>query len=199
MGDRALQQVALDDRVDDALALGFGRRDVAAREHGVERVLRAGETRQALGAAGARQEAKMHFRQAHARGRERNAIVRPQRRLEAAAQRRAMQGRHDQLGRILHGRDHVVQVRPRRRLAELADVGAGDEGPAAADQDDGVDAGILAERLDALLDAGADGRGQRVHRRIVDGEDSDAPLFGAYDSVGHGRSSLVRPVSDGWS
>ncbi len=199
MGDRALQQVAFDDGVDDALALGLGGGDVAAREHGVERVLGAGEARQALRAAGARQQAEMHFRQAHARGRQRNAIVGAQRRLQAAAQRRAVQRRDDQLGRILHRGDDVVQVRARRRLAELADVGAGDEGAAAADQHDGVDAGILAEGLDAFLDAGADRRSQRIHRRIVDGEDSDAPLFGADDSVGHGRSSLVRPVSDGWS
>ena len=190
VGDRALQQVAFDDGIDDALALGLGGRDVTARQDGVERVLGAGEARQALGATGARQQAEMHFRQAHARGRQGDAIVRAQRRLEAAAQRRAVQRGHDQLGRVLHGCDDVVQVRARRRLAELADVGAGDEGAAAADQHDGIDVRIPAERLDAVLDAGAHRRGQCIHWRIVDGEDSDAPLCGAYDSVGHGRSSL---------
>jgi hypothetical protein len=87
--------------------------------------------------------------------------------------------------------DDVVQVGARRRLAELADVGAGDEGAAAADQHDGVDVGIGAEGLDALLDAVAHRRGQRVHRRIVDGEDADPPLRGAKHCVGHGVLSLV--------
>ena len=65
------QQVALDDGVDDALALGLGRRDVAARDDGVERVLGAGEARQALRAAGARQQAEMDLGQADARARQR--------------------------------------------------------------------------------------------------------------------------------
>jgi hypothetical protein len=70
---------------------------------------------------------------------------------------------------------------------ELADVGAGDEGAAAADQHDGVDVGVLAEGFDAVLDAVADGGRQRIHRRIVDREDADTPLGGAKDCVGHGR------------
>ena len=67
MRHRAGQQVALDDGVDDALALGLGRGDVAARDDGVERVLGAGQARQALRAAGAGQEAEMDLRQADAR------------------------------------------------------------------------------------------------------------------------------------
>ena len=160
---------------------------MTAGKDGVERVFGAGQARQALGAAGARQQTEVDFRQAEAGGGQRDAIVRAQRRFEATAQRRAMQRRHDQLGRILHGGDDVVQVGARRRLAELADIGAGDEGAAAADQHDGIDVRILGEGLDALLDAGADGGRQRIHRRIVDGEDSDAPLGGADDGVGHGR------------
>ncbi len=110
VGDRALQKVALDDGVDDAFALGLGGGDVAARDDGVERVLRTGEARQALRAAGAGQDAEMDLGQADARGRQRHAIVRAQRRLQAAAQRRAVQGRDDDLGAVLHGRDDVVQV-----------------------------------------------------------------------------------------
>src|SRR5512139_2055047 len=45
------QKVALDDGVDDAFALGLRRGDVSAGDDGVERVLRAGEPRQALRAA----------------------------------------------------------------------------------------------------------------------------------------------------
>ena len=119
-------------------------------------------------------------------GRQRHAIVRAERRLQPAAQRRAVQRRHDDLGAVLHGGDDVVQVGALGRLAELADVGAGDEGAAAADQHDGVDVGIWRESLDAFLDAVAHGGGERVHRRVVDGEDADAPLGGAKHCVGHG-------------
>jgi len=101
-------------------------------------------------------------------------------------QRRAVQGGHDDLGAVLHGGDDVVQIGARGRLAELADVGAGDEGAPAADQHDSVDVGILAEGLDPFLDAVAHGGGQCVHRRVVDGEDADPPLGGAKHCVGHG-------------
>jgi hypothetical protein len=125
--------------------------------------------------------------------------VRAQRRLEATAQRRAVQGGHDDLGTVLHGGDDVVQVGALGRLAELADVGAGDEGAAAADQHDGIDVGILAEGLDAVLDAVAHAGGERIHRRIVDGQNSDAPLGGAKHGVGHGRSSLKMAIRVGLS
>ena len=119
-----------------------------------------------------------------------DAIVRAQRRLQAAAQRRAVQGGDDDLGAVLHGGDDVVQAGALGRLAELADVGAGDEGAAAADQHDGVDVGVLAEGFDAVLDAVAHAGGERIHRRVVDGQDCDAPLGGAKHCVGHGCSSL---------
>ncbi len=120
-----------------------------------------------------------------------DAIVRAQRRLQAAAERRAVQRGDDDLRAILHRGDDVVQIGARGRLAELADVGAGDEGAAAADQDDGVDIGVRAERLDTVLDAVAHGRRQGIHRRIVDGEDADPPLGGAKHCVGHGVLPLM--------
>ena len=85
MGDGALQQVVLDQGVDDALVLGFGGGDVPARQDGVQRILGAGEARQALRAAGAGQQAEMDLGQADARGGQGDAIMGAQGRLQAAA------------------------------------------------------------------------------------------------------------------
>ena len=200
MGDGALQQVVtFDQGIDDALVLGLGGGNVPAGEDRIERILGAGEARQALGAAGARQQAEMDFRQTEPRAGQGHAIVSAERSLEAAAQRRAVQRSHDQLGRVFHRRNDVVQVGALGRLAEFADIGAGDEGAPATNQHDGVDIRILGEGVDAFFDAVTDGGRQGVYRRIVDREDTDAPLYGADDSVGHGRSSLVSAGFGAWS
>jgi len=62
----------------------------------------------------------MDFRQSDACAGQGDAIVRAQRRLEAAAQRRAVQRRDDVFRAVLHGGDDVVQVSALGRLAELA-------------------------------------------------------------------------------
>ena len=67
-GDGAFLQLALlDQLVDQAQASGFRRGHVAARGDHLQRVLDADHARQALGAAGAGQQAEGHFRQAEAR------------------------------------------------------------------------------------------------------------------------------------
>ena len=104
------QQIALNDGVDDTLALGLGRGDVATGDDGVERILGASEPRQALRAAGPGQDTEMHFGKADARARDGDAIVRAERRLQPAAERCAVQGRDDDLGAVLHAGDHIVQA-----------------------------------------------------------------------------------------
>src|ERR1700676_872678 len=66
-----------------------------------------------------------------------------------------------------------MQARRLRRLAEFGDVGAGDEGAAGAGQHDRLHFRIGDRALDAIENAAADGRAQRVHRRTVDRDDGD--------------------------
>ena len=171
-----------------ALASASWARDRAAREDHRQRLLDAGEARQALRAAGARQEAELDLGQAEPRGGSGDAIVAAERRLEAAAERRAVQRRDDRLRGVLHRRDDVVQVGGCGGLPNSRDVGAGDEGAARADQHDRVDVGIVAAALDAFLDAVAHAMAQRIHRRIVDGDDGDVAVATQTDWIVQGRS-----------
>src|SRR5258708_21903642 len=66
-----------------------------------------------------------------------------------------------------------METRRLRRLAEFGDVGAGDEGTAAAGQDDRLHLGIGDRALDAFEDAAPHRSTQRVQRRTVDGDDGD--------------------------
>ena len=63
-----------------------------------------------------------------------DACVAAQRQLEAAAQRRAVQRRDDGLAAVFDGSGSRQAVRLGQRLAELAQVGARDEGVAGTDQ-----------------------------------------------------------------
>ena len=69
-----------------------------------------------------------------------DAIMAAERDLEPAAERGAVDRRDDRLGAILDRVDDHRQPRLLRRLAELGDVGAGEEGLALAGDDDGFDA-----------------------------------------------------------
>ena len=58
-------------------------------------------------------------------------------------------------------------------FAEFLDVGSGDERAPAADQHDGAYFGVLFRRLDPCENAFRNSGAQRVHRRIIDGDDAD--------------------------
>ena len=124
-------------------------------------------------AARAGDEAELDFRQAAFGRRDGDAVVRGQRDLESASQRRAMHRGDDRLRCVLDSVEHVGKVGGGGRLAEFGNVGAGDEGPAAADDDDRLDRGIRLRRLDAALEAVANGLRQRVHRRGIDRNQGD--------------------------
>jgi len=68
------------------------------------------------------------------------------------------------------------EARRLRRLAEFADIGAGDEGLALADQHDRRDGGIGDGSLDAIDQTLPHGDAESVHGRVVDGEDGDGAL-----------------------
>ena len=96
-GDGARQQVALDDLVDEPERLGLhGAHGVAAHDH-LERLGHADEARQALRPAGSRQDAELDLGEPALRAAHGDAVVAAERELEAAAERRAVQGGDDRL------------------------------------------------------------------------------------------------------
>src|SRR6202011_1646166 len=104
---RGRHGVALDDVVEDALRQRVGGFDVVALEHDLQRIVRADQTREALRAAGAGQQAQLDLRQAEPRLRRRDAVVARQRQLEAAALRVAVDRRDVRLRALVDRRDHV--------------------------------------------------------------------------------------------
>ena len=95
-GNGALAQLAfLDEFVDEAHLGALLCRDMFTGRHHLQRALGANDARQALRAAGARQETELDFRQAAFGGGNRDAIVAGERNFEAAAQRRSMDRSYD--------------------------------------------------------------------------------------------------------
>ena len=84
--------VAGDDVINDAQILRHGAGDGVAGKDEAEGLLRAHEAGQALGAAGAGQEAQLHFRQAHGRLRRNHAVVGAEGHFQATAEGRAVDG-----------------------------------------------------------------------------------------------------------
>ena len=72
------------------------------------------------------------------------------------------------------------------RLAELADVGARDEGAAATDDDHGADARVRRTLGDGVRQPLAYALRERVDGRIVDGDDADAALLLERYEITHG-------------
>ena len=104
--------VAVDDGIEQRRAWrARAARERRSRHDHVERGLHADEARQALRAAGARQEAELHLRQRDGRGRRGDAEVAAERELEAAAHRRAADRRDDRLRAALD--------RPRSRVRSV--------------------------------------------------------------------------------
>ncbi len=88
----------------------------------------------------------------------------------------AVNGGNDRLGRIFHRHQHLLQAGRLRRLAELGDIGAGDEGAAAAGQHDRLDAGIGNRFLHAIEDTAAYGGAQGIHGRAVHRDNADIAM-----------------------
>ncbi|MNN57660.1 hypothetical protein D3C81_1726580 [compost metagenome] len=157
-----------------------------------ERPFRADQTGQALRAAGARQQAEMDFGQAAFRAARGNAVVAHQRHLQSAAERGAVDGGDHRLGAVLDGRLHLGQPGRHQRLAELGDIGAGNEGLAGTGQHDALHRRIGDAALDPLQDAGAHGCGQRIDGWRIDGQHGDIAVHGqAGDCVDGGHASSL--------
>ena len=136
-----------------------------ARHHHRQRRLHTDQSRQTLGAAGARQQPELDFRKTDPGIGTGHAVMTAECDLETAAQRGAVNGRDDRLGAGFQGRHHVRQIRRRGRPAEFAYVRAGDEGAAGAFEHDGVGGGIVNRLLQGQHDAFAHLLGQRIDRR----------------------------------
>ena len=79
-----------------------------------------------------------------------------------------------------------LALRPTRGdLGELLDVRAGDEGPAAADQDDPPDRIVLPGGLHKLPNPFRDPRAQGIHRRVVDRDDRDVAILAHAHQLAH--------------
>ena len=184
-GDGARAEILAHHLVHDAELLGPRRaHGIAAHDH-LEGGLGADQARQPLRAAGARQEAELDLGQPHLPRGDGDAIVTGQTDLEPAAERRAVNGGHHGLGARFDLLEHAVQIGRLGRLAELADIGARDEGAPAADDDHGADAGIVDSPGQALDQPLAHPLGERVDGWIVDGDDADAALLFEADELAH--------------
>jgi hypothetical protein len=88
--------------------------------------------------------------------------------------------------------EQVGEARLFRGAAEFGHVGARGEGAARGEDDHGVDPGIGGGAVEALGESGADGVRQRVHRRVVDGQQSHALRDAVVHLVAH---SAPKPVA----
>jgi len=213
--DRAREQVAFDDLVDQAGCFGLGGGDRFAVGAHLEGQLDSREAGQALGAAGAGDDAEEYFglpdlrhRLAHGAtssasgafiprpaGSDRHAEVAGHGDFHPAAERVAVKRCDERFRRVLHAPEQRVcggrareGILARLQRIEHFDVRAGDEGRARADKDDGVSDGVGIRARDRFVDAGPDGGTERVDRRVVDRHDRDA----VSDVVTHGTNIKSR-------
>jgi hypothetical protein len=134
------------------------------------------EPREALSPARAGQYADIDFRKSAFCRWHRNPVVAAERQLESCAERRAVNGSDD---RFPCAFDEVLQgehARAARRLAELGDVRADDEGSACAEDHHGAHLGCRERLIQAGSDAVANHGRQGVDWRRVDGEHRDVVL-----------------------
>ncbi len=109
-----------------------------ARHAHLDRLLETDQSWQPLRAFSTRDDPEVDLGLSHQRIGYGDPIVAGHGDLEAAAERRAVHRHHHGLGRIFHFLEQLVYlgcagVRAPRQLLEALDVGAGDEGPARAD------------------------------------------------------------------
>ncbi len=150
---------------------------MASRGDQLHRRFGSDQARQALGAAGAGQDADLHFGETHLGARHGDAVMAGERHLEPAAERIAMDRRDHRFRAVV---EHVVGAPAGwrgGRPAELADVGAGDKAAAGADQHHGLDRWVGIAAVDRTDDALRHAGRQRVDRRVVDRDDTNIAIL----------------------
>ena len=171
---QAVCRGVVDELVDQAQRQRFLGTDAAAGGHHVERGLHADQTRRALRAAGAGQQAQQHLGQAELRVGGGQAVVRGHGHFESAAERSAPDGGDHRLGRCLDRVAHLGQAGRHRRLAKFTDVGTAEEERARAQQQDGLHRVVGLRSGDGFGQAPSHVDPQGVDRRVVDGHQQDA-------------------------
>ena len=135
-----------------------------ARYHQRQCRLDADQARQPLRAAGAGQQPQLDFGQTHAGIGTGHPVVATERDLEAAAQRRAVDGCNHRFGAGFQGRHHLRQVWRHGRLAKFANIRAGDKGATCAFENNRLCRMVVDGALQRLHEARTDLLGQRVDR-----------------------------------
>ena len=143
------------DLVDQPDAIGLLRADHLSGQNELQGAALADQPRQSLRSAAARNESERDFGLAELRGLHRDPDGAGHRRLAAAAERKAIDGRDHRLAEILDEIEHLLPEAAgllcleRRDMRELADVGAGDERlVAGAGQDDAAHRSIVSRILE---------------------------------------------------
>ena len=186
ISDRVRDQLAFDQPVDQPAFERLRRFYRGAGGGHFQRLGNASDARQPLGSAGPREQAELDLGDAHRRGGDGDPIVAGERDFEAAAERGAVDRRDHRLAARLDAVDHLGQHRQLHRLAELGDVGAGEEGLAFAGDDDRVDAVVGLGLLDRGDQPLAHARAERVHRRVVRQHDQHVAVLLRRDRAGRG-------------
>ena len=122
--------------------------------------------------------------------------------LEPAAERRPVNCHDDRLREVLDTREQIVQVRKRRQVTpggvfERADVGAGDEGPAGAANDDGGDLRVGLRDVESGRERLGHARTQGIDRRVVDFDHGHAVIQVLPDQRAHLTRSRTGRLQSG--
>jgi len=170
---------------------------LAGDDHG-ERLFQPQHARQALGAAGARQQAQFNLGQRDFRSRQRHAVMATERQLQPAAHANGVDSGHDRLGRAFCRGNKSVQRRLGQRLGgiEFADIGAARERLAGAGDDDGLDGDIGERAFDAGHGSGARGQPHAVDRRIVQSDNGNGAVNLVFGSHVLSLDGLLGPDRD---
>ncbi len=180
---RALQQIAVHNLIHDAgFESGRGAHRIARGAH-FHRFRDTGQPRQTLCSGGARDNPELHFRLTHLRRGNRHPIVACHRGFQSSTERGAVNRRHNRLGIVFHAVQYAHEagslfaISPGRDFPEFADVRAGDERSASADQHNRLYRVIFFEFIEAGDNSFRHARTQGVYRRVIDGEDTHFAVF----------------------
>jgi hypothetical protein len=190
-----LGQVTVDHLVDEARLERLAAADVAAGRHHLQRLRHAREAGESLRAAATGEQPEVHLGQAELRRPQRHPVVRGECGLEAAAERGPVDRRDHRDRCVLHRRLHLVQADGLLgAAAELGDVGAGDERPAVADDDD-TRRPVLDRLREPVEQTLADVPAEGVHRRVVDDDHGDVAGVGRLGLQADGFGQRSHPAS----
>ena len=197
-GRRTRGEVAFDDAIDEPGAQRVGGLDRLAGDAHLDRLLETHEPRQSLRAFGARDDAEIHLGLSHLRVRHGDAVVPGHRDLEAAAERGAVHRHDDRLGGVFDLLQQLVHLRRAgvaapRQLLESFDVGAGDERPARADDDDRLNRVVSRRAIECGVEAVDHLGTERVDGWVVDANERDALVDAECDGLIHMRRPASMP------